>query len=396
MGQSTEFPILYKRTAGDEVQQWAIRVDERADGLADITVRYGRVGGKQVEQVETISKGKNAGKKNATTPWTQAVAEAKAKHTNQIERSHYGTDESASESAGKRAAAPMLAQKYMDWDKAANDGKGGWKYTTHAKKVDWKNAYAQPKLNGHRGIFRDGRMFSREGVDITAGVPHIVEAIGRVFGHSLGGHPLVLDGELYTHGVAVTKIGGWISGRKEEARRLSYNLYDAMLPLPFGLRNEALLGCLRHFKPCDLAPLVEVVTTPVRNEAELYRWRRSWLQNGYEGAMLRHGDAPYEAGKRSASLLKCKVWEDEEFLVVGCHEGAGTNAGCAVFECVTAAGAEFDCLAPGSIPQKRKYLETKEQWIGRKLTIRFSEWTQVEGKLPKPFHVTALQFHEPL
>lgn len=375
------WPTLYKRTVKDGVQRWNIHVTD--DYPPEIHIAFGLVGGRSQIQREAIKAGKNAGKKNETTPLEQALAEAEATWVGKIERKHYGKDPDASESQEKRSSAPMLAQSYKKWDKA----RGAFVVTSHGNKVNWADAYVQPKLDGHRLCWVDQRLYSRTGIDVTDALPHIVADLLRYF------PKLDVDGEVYKHGVPVTTIGGYISGRKPQAATLQYHIYDHQSRLlPFVERFDEVTRVFGNCELDTLKSLVRVETRRVASEAEVYEAQAGYLADGYEGAMLRWGVVPYEAGKRSAHLLKFKVWEDDEFVVVAAREGRGTAAGQAIFECMTANGVGFEVTAPGTHEEKKRFYATRNFWIGKKLTVRYSGLTRPEDGVARPFHPVALQF----
>jgi predicted DNA-binding WGR domain protein len=73
---TTTLPTLYKRNSNaTAIQQWTISVTD-----ATITTMYGQVGGAMQTTSDTVTQGKNLGKKNATTPEQQAMLEAEAQH----------------------------------------------------------------------------------------------------------------------------------------------------------------------------------------------------------------------------------------------------------------------------------------------------------------------------
>jgi ATP-dependent DNA ligase len=110
--------------------------------------------------------------------------------------------------------------------------------------------------------------------------------------------------------------------------------------------------------------------------------------------MLRHGRAGYEAGKRSANLLKVKTFADAEFKVVDYKLGRGKLAGAAIFNCQTEAGHHFDVLAPGTVEKKKAYGEAGGKYVGRMLTVKYMDYTKTAE--PVPFHPVAIRFREDL
>lgn len=370
-----DLPILFKRASGGAVVQWQIRVDPHDDGTATIITTHGQVGGQLQESTDHIKEGKNPGKKNETTAQQQAIKEAEAKWTKQRDRKHYGL--TVEESDAKIAAAPMLAQVFED----------------HQQKVNWDDKdhlHVQPKFDGHRCLaFIDGRMqiklFSRQGIEITT-VPHIVDQLYSAPPNS------IIDGELYIHGESLNKIGSYIKREQEGSANLCYMIYDIADPKrPFSDRLQTLLDDCGQFE--DESHLHLARTQNVGSLDEAMEFQAAAIENGYEGAMLRHGTEGYKPGKRSDGLLKMKTFIDGEFVVTGCKEGRGQFAGMAVFECVTPDGNPFDVTAPGTHDEKRAYWNNKDQYTGKRLTVKYQTMTNTEA--PVPFLPVAKGFVDP-
>jgi hypothetical protein len=374
-------PKLYKLTSGGKVQSWEIQVDANPDGTATIVTVFGQVGGKLRTVEDVVREGTNVGRANERNPVEQAKEEAKSRWVEKQQRSHYGLDPAGRESAVKRSEAPMLAESYWTYDKAM----GQFVRTGFAKKVDWATAFAQAKLDGHRMLgSASGKLVSREGVDITAALPHISRAIA-----DLKLAPgTVLDGELYQHGIAVTSIGGLVTGRHPDALNLEYHVYDVVSDLPFAKRRF-LISELP-----DAGPLKIVVTQAITCEGALFTFQEKCIAGGYEGAMLRWGTKGYEAGKRTKHLLKVKNFIDGEFKVVACKEGRATFAGMAIFECVTEEGYPFEATAPGTHDEKRAFYVNRQDYIGKMLTVKYVGLTRTDK--PVPYQPVALRFRSEL
>lgn len=373
------FRKLYKKTSGGGTQVWQISVHEFPD-KAEMVTTYGLDGGKMQVKREAITAGKNLGKKNATTAYEQACAEAQSRWNKQKDRKGYGF--TVEESAAVRAASPMLAHPYEK----------------HAKKVDWGNAFAQPKLDGFRCLVRigpDGRvtMTSRENQPFTA-LADMRDVIADVAKNSRLFVPdateVVLDGELYCHGMSLNEISSACKRKSDKTKLLKYHVYDAAMgAADFATRNRF----ARDFVEAagsDL--LVPVDTVKVRTEQELMRCQAEFMEAGFEGAMLRYGAVGYQAGKRSPHLLKVKTWLDAEFKVVDAKEGRGAFAGAAVFTCVTPAGHHFEVTAPGTMAEKQAFWKNWRAYVGKKLTVRYQYMTRTEE--PVPFLPVAHAFRE--
>lgn len=366
------WPTLYKATATGAVAYWVVEVEPAPPGApasATLRVTYGQLKGKAVAHEEVFERGKNVGRSNETTPLEQALKEAEARWVKQQGRKGYGLDPSGEESAAKRAALPMLAQVYEK----------------HAAKVDWDRAFAQPKLDGFRCLATVGPgkavvLRSREG-KVLANLGHIAEALRAVpsLAKAAKYGAVTLDGELYHHDLKFGALASAIRKAGPDTPEVEYHVYDAVLGVPYAARMQQLDDWLFHApRPLDL-----VVTQAIRTETGLIEFQQWALEQGYEGAMLRHGKAGYEAGKRSASLLKVKTFVDDEFVVTGGREGRGTHAGMAILACATAAGHPFEVLAPGTHADKKAVLAGLKAYVGRRLTVKYLELTDTEKPVPR-------------
>jgi len=219
-------------------------------------------------------------------------------------------------------------------------------------------------------------MTSREGKPITT-MGHIRELLEGL----LREDGAALDGELWVPGTPFQTIASAIKREQELSQKIQYHVYDAPIARPF--RDRTLfVQCTVEALPADAA-IKFVETHPIANPEQLMAFQQSCLADGYEGAMLRYGLDNYEAGKRSASLLKVKTFHDEEFRVVGCKEGRATYEGMAIFECITATGAKFDVTAPGTLEEKRQFWADRAKYLDKLLTVKYFEFTTTESPVPR-------------
>lgn len=362
-----EFPKLLKASDG-KVMEWEIWVERQRDDTAIIFKRYGYQNGAKQIKKDHITDGKKKGTKAETTPFEQAVLEAEGVWKKQLNRKSYGL--TVEESAGKRDIAPMLAYEI---------GK--------CKTIDWGNAFAQYKYDGHRCLVHcdpKGKVFlmSREHGSITT-MPHVIDAFQGILKPGQ-----IIDGELYRHGWSLNKIGSVIKSKSEDKGREELKLYvfDQVADVSFEERFKPLRDLVPRKHPAvRLAPTVRVA-----NQADLAMVEHDALENLFEGAMLRHGRRGYQAGSRVKDVLKVKQFVEGNFKVVDAKPGRGDYANCAIFTCVTEAGHEFDVTAPGEMPEKRAYWTNYKQYLGKLLKVKYQKMTATEE--PVPFIPTAKIF----
>jgi DNA ligase-1 len=359
------FPRLFKYSSGGASQQWEIRCNTNWNESSSYTVTYGQVDGKLQETTTIISEGKNIGKANETSPWEQALSEAESKWKKQKDKGYAET------LIERSASKPMLAEKYQDF----------------ADRVTFP-CYVQPKLDGIRCIATivDGEvtLMSRGNKEFTT-LDHIKQELKKL--SPADGSVLILDGELYKHGTPFQKITSWVKREQEETYSVEYHVYDLVdTTKPFTDRLDV-LDLLFQISIQSTAP-IKLVDTEVALGA-IDTWESFFLNKGYEGIMVRHGNCMYKAGGRSNELLKVKRFTDEEFTIVGAEEGIGRFEGMCTFVCETKAGDTFKCMPRGTEAERRAYWREKDKLIGKQLTVKFFEWTTGENPVPRfPIGIT--------
>jgi DNA ligase-1 len=383
----TQLPTLYKFDTKGKLREWTMVIEENSFHAVK-----GLVGGKLTEDKPRSCEAKNVGRSNETSPEQQADNEAKAKWQKKINSGYAETEEGAKE---KKFYEPMLAHKY-------DDRKGELEFPL----------FCQPKLDGIRCIVErknpQENITHKEDVVLTAktrngkpieSIPHILESLKGFF---IANPNAILDGELYSHEYKdnfnkITSLvrkqkpvqpdGEWDSvfaekekefqeRLKESERAIQYWVYDAPKiggfneSVKFGIRFDQIALSLN-----DRPHIVVVDTTEVNSFAQLDNAYSIYNEAGYEGQMVRknHG---YE-NKRSTSLLKRKEFQDAEYRVIDIDEGNGNRTGTAkhlVLWCDTKK-TQFNSNIKGSFEYLAEILKNKDEYIGKKATIRFFQLT---------------------
>lgn len=345
---------IYKATKGGKTQEWTIEVVKNKYRTIS-----GQTDGKKVISEWTEVYGKNEGRANATTDNEQALKEAEAKRKLKLERGYF---ENIKHINKKQYFEPMLAAKWEDYK----------------DKVTYP-IFSQPKLDGIRCIVTKDGMFSRNGKEIIS-APHIIESLSELFEQ----YPdLIFDGELYADKFAndfnkivslVKKTKPTADDLKESKKNIQYHIYD--LPSEddtFQQRNQALYDLFMEWSYFN-AHCVLVDTDVCRSEAEVMEYYEKYVNEGYEGQMLRL-DSKYE-NKRSKSLLKHKSFIDEEYTIVDICEGEGNRAGTAgYFVFNTKDGKTFKSNVKGTWEETAEMLKNRKKLIGKEATVKYFNLT---------------------
>jgi ATP-dependent DNA ligase len=377
---------LYAPTKTGNVKVWCCEVfmgiNEEAPALLVISTRT-KLDGKEIRREEKITQGKNLGKSNETTPYEQAMSEARSKYNKKADKGYrveIPTDTTKANTNALGFPQPMLAKPI---DKV--------------KKVEFP-AHFQVKLDGHRALVtkKDGKMimYSRQGKLITT-MGHILDFLEDKIEEGQ-----FLDGELYLHGEALQNIGSYIKKLRPDSKKIIYWVYDIILDVPFDERLKILRKMLSAV--CDLLPVCNLqrptallFTIDVHSLEEAMQEFQVALDDGFEGGILRTPDKGYQAGFRSRNLLKIKSFDDSEYEIVDVSEGKdrivnGVHLKVAVFTCEMSDGKTFEVTAFGDMYQKDEIWHSRMDYIGKIVTVKHSGYTEAG----KPWHPVAMRLRE--
>jgi len=286
---------------------------------------------------------KNVGKANETTAWDQGVSELESLIQKQRDKGYRFEGEKTSE-----VVLPMLAQKYSER-----------KHT-----LTWP-VYVQPKYDGQRMLCDGTTGWTRAGkVVIPEVIKHILEEVGY-----LGFENMTLDGELLLPGNVplqdtMKAVKKFRPGVSDTLQYIVYDYVDTTKGFQDRLHrlSNVLLTSGSFIK---LAP-----TVLAHSEKEVLESHAKFVQDGFEGTVVRSTTGGYEVGHRSNTLQKYKDFVDDEFLITDVVEGVGSHEGIAVFVC-TSMGGPFRCLHSGTHEFRRELWESRDSLIGKWLTVKY-------------------------
>lgn len=355
-----EFPILYKYTKTGAVQQWQIIVEH--DRFYTIE---GQKDGKLTTSLPTVCYGKNIGKKNQTSPMEQALAEATAKHQKKLDGNYNEVLTKETKFFEAMLARDAKESKDLPIDKP-------FPYPT----------FIQPKLDGLRCINNDNKLTSRNGKQFVT-CPHLFQ------------NKVVLDGELYSHKYhddfneivsLVKKTKPTNEDIKEAAKKVEMWCYD--FPSHPGVFSDRYANLGKFLKELGNPSFVLVPTYPVKSWDDIKKYHEQFIDEGYEGSIIRIDLANYESGKRPKQLLKYKDFIDEEFTIIGAEEGTGGRTGTiGFFHMQMDNGKKFKSNVKGDFQYLADLWKNHKLYIGKKATVKYFNLTPEkengEGGVPR-------------
>jgi len=296
-----------------------------------------------------VCKPKNIGKVNETSPHSQAVFEAKAIETKKLKEGYFRTIEEAENHIN---LMPMLATK------------------ADLSKIEYP-VYVQPKLDGVRAVGTTSSLLSRKNREL--------DNVGHINLSKLTIEDII-DGEIYAHGKTFQENIKLIKKYREgETEEIKYHVYD--YPSYKGGFLERITALDKLLTENDLPNVYIVPTYEARSEEEVLEFHTKFLDNGFEGTIIRTScDTPYEFNKRSKTLMKLKDFIDEAYEIIDVVPmDKRPEQGKVV--CRMPDGQTFEATPAMTHEDRIELLKNKEDIIGKKAEIRFFEYT--DGGLPR-------------
>lgn len=367
------FPTLYKLNKQGTIRKWEISVVNGDESSYKIVTSFVDIEdmNSNGHKVQTHTRIIDKGKANRTI-LQQATLEAKSKWNEKKNRETY-SETCIGESKGN--FRPMLANTF-----------NVSLYTDENKSRSFKMTFpvlVQPKLDGIRCVSSklfDNKiiMNSRKGVEIH-NFDDIKNEIDILCSHMDGNNDIVFDGELYTTTLNFETISGIVrqeNGESEKKKLIEYHIYDVYdSKNPKSSFIERYRFLCNVFNKVSLRKIKLVQTTYATNLTEIENFHKLFVEDGFEGVMIREESGVYEENKRSKFLQKHKSFLEEEFEIRGFHDGEGHDKNMVIWECKTGTGKTFSVKPRGTFDERRIMFTNAISQIGKLLTVIFQEYS---------------------
>jgi ATP-dependent DNA ligase len=375
------YPILYGIDKKNKIKEWRIEVFDKGT-YSIVEWKYGYTDSKKIEYQLRVDMGKNIGKSNETTHYQQALLEARSKWNKKKDIEGYKEDidevkkimsssntnnETCKEQISMSTSIseqvfPMLAQEYKK----------------HIKKVVY-GCYIQPKLDGYRMVYNNKtkKVTTRTAKDYK--ILYNTELYKE-----LSGINYVLDGELYVHDTnfnfeiygVLRKQKGLTEGDKRNLEKIEYHVYDI---IDVEKTYEERMNILKDlFKDNQFKKLKNVRTERCETKEDVESWHKKFIEDNYEGSMIRNAKGFYKCKFRSYDLLKKKDFDDAEYEIVdiASESDSKTMDKLVVWVCKTENGQLFNVRPKGTESERKMLYKESKKYIGSKLWVKYFGLTE--------------------
>lgn len=401
-----EKSILISRDSKGKIRLVIVSYSENEDGTYTISRNTGQLGGKITPQPDiVISKGK--AKRSILD---QTELEYKSKVSGYKDKGYKHIPAVNYKDAEKGELPTELVDKILPL--VTTDSNGAKKpqlakdYNKVSNSVLEKKFLASRKLDGVRcQIFYDKendiiKTSSRGGKQYDFSTQYIVPELVNFFKE----YPdVTLDGELYIHGKPLQWISGVCRVISEDNKdwkrieKLQYHIYDVIYENDdksepkFEERHNFIVDVLEEMIAKDNNKVIICEHEEVEGWTAIEKLHNKYIDEGYEGVVLRDPTKEYKADSRDNRMIKVKLYQDDEFEIVGFTPGKLREEDFS-FTCITKEGKEFGAKPMGTVEERLEYLEDMDNIIGKKATVKFFGYS-TDG-IPTQTHLKAIRDYE--
>lgn len=405
------------------------------DAFATYRSVYGVEGGKiQESAITMVTVGKSLGRANRTNVWTQALREAYSTYTTHKRARPIipnATNAAASALVASDSAAPTLGVAQGNAQQVASNynvdmdsniklispmllhiyailkkPKYGAPYlvkerVTNVLDYARQTIYLQPKIDDIRCIatvFGESIFMYSRGLQFIRGFGQIRTELDVLYKAYLAEFPagttapqLYLDGGLYSHTMKLQDIMKIVRTEvitHAQEDQLIFHIFDCFTDNSTQSFTDRLALIRRLFDAvgADNVPHIKIIQTEiVHSEQEILDKFLGYVDQGYEGAVVRIGTGLYKPGTstsvRSNDVLKIKIRYDSEFEIVGYTCGVkGKDVGAIIWKMKTAEGKEFAAQPNMSLAERSAlYQELQsdpelfaKEYSGKLMTVEYA------------------------
>ena len=309
----------------------------------------------------------------------QSILEARRRYMNKYKEGYLPSGEELPKELN--GTKPMLAKTYRHHSKSG-------KLKSNETRIKTYPVSVMRKIDGIRSLSRlqGNKLVMRSRLNnLFPHFDHIKVELNN-FMRYLPPH-CELDGELYSLNMnfqqltSAVKTVNKIHPRHNEVEYWIFDIIDPQKMVwekRYTMLVNAYTKYLEDGNTSNTFKILQAYTAETPEHIDKYH--DTFVAEGYEGIMIRRYGCVEKDKKlsqyrsnRTNSLIKHKIFKDEEAIIVDCDKCTGTEEGAIKFIVKDERGNTFPVRPRGSIDKRREWFLNKHEFIGKQLTIRYQE-----------------------
>lgn len=354
-----EFKPLYKLNKNGRWQQYLIKVFTDNNDKVFIEKSFGLINGKMRTNKEEIKQ-----VKSQDTKLNQAIFMAKRIWLNKIQTDLFKEimEDEKSDFSIEKDFRPQLAKTYdIDKTKLIFPISAQKKYDGNRAILyrDKNDNIVMDTRNGHRYLDESVQFITSEYKDLPKNI--------------------ILDGELYIPNMSFQELQSIVRLKKKpncnklnDFKRLKFYTFDIIYldepNLIFSDRYNRLEKIVS-----DKNNTILVENDVINSKEDIKTFHDKYIEEGYEGIILRNMNKKYGINKRNGDLLKYKYFVDSEYKIIGMKIEINNEIEYPMWICETEQGKQFTCRPTGTNEYKINLLKNYKKYLGKLLTVKYQE-----------------------
>lgn len=229
------------------------------------------------------------------------------------------------------------------------------------------------------------KLYNKTGIPLS--IPHLEQELTLLYNaisKIVDIDTLILDGELYIHGVSVGQINGAsVNNENPHHKSLTMVVFDIVNLQQEQSERLKTLNILKEVN--SNIKFIEITESIIINNVqEVIEYRDKFIEEGYEGVILRNPESLYQP-RRTYDMLKYKKTYFQNMKILNViPNGKYKKQGLLVlFD--EEYNNTIECSIATSFTNREYMLTNKEQYINKYITVEYRERTP-DGKV---FHAVA-------
>lgn len=361
-----KFPKLYLETSDGKIRIWEIWVEGKKDNSqAEIYTRFGFIDGKILVSSPDIIRPTQQEK----SPYSRALKLATTRWKNRVRKGYHPEKPKQIRRATGITKIVKTPVKILPMRP----------YNLREDYVIYP-AYVQPKIDGYRVlIHKEDDHYS------------ILSSTGREYEHlrildkdldkirEIEDENFYLDGEVVIENQPINIVRSVLS--TIELNQKQYQLlkqtkcyiFDCFDLNRMELDYEKRFAILKKIFKHKFTHLKLIPCSVVHNKDEMDKLFEYYVEEGYEGIIIRNKRGIYKLRGRSIDILKSKSIKKDKFTIIGYKEGQKGNAGTVIWkiQCKNNKNAYFWAKPMGTREYRKSLFKSGDKYIGRQVNVKF-------------------------
>lgn len=237
--------------------------------------------------------------------------------------------------------------------------------------------FCQPKLDGFRAlsyISNNNIIITSRNHNVFQNLNHIINDLDKLRNKFFNNN-IYLDGELYIHNSEFSKISSLLRKKtlsninKKDIINIKFYIFDMFdlnnLNMTFEERYNLLKKYIKNFNNIKLVKIDKA-----NNLNEVYKLNDKYIQNNYEGIIVRNKNGLYEFGKKSYDVLRTKEFKKNKFKIINYKIAKNNKTPIWELKCLKS-NKTFFAKQSGNITKISKLYKNKNELIGKNIDVKF-------------------------